>query len=221
MPGRVAIPVPRATSCGATPGRSHASSIAKSRGRSRTWCRTRSRHASRGATGSVARRGFAATCSASHATSCSRTCARSIAAPASSISRRAAWRISRPRPVACSSTNASAACSWKRCACCRSRRRCCVQTESSGEWGAELSARASWCLDEREAELTALIRGFVQATPKIVQKAVQRASSLAPIEPCDDRALLERRHRRQAHRSQDIDALLVGSWVSASTCASP
>jgi tetratricopeptide (TPR) repeat protein/tRNA A-37 threonylcarbamoyl transferase component Bud32 len=66
----------------------------------------------------------------------------------------------------------------------------CMRADVDGTASADLHDRATWCLDQRHAELAAVLDGFAQANVDLLLEAVSQASSLEPTARClDDDAL--------------------------------
>lgn len=62
----------------------------------------------------------------------------------------------------------------------------CEATRLRGEQSESLLDRRMTCLEARRQELQALVRVFVEADAAVVERAVEAASGLEPIDPCAD-----------------------------------
>jgi tetratricopeptide (TPR) repeat protein/predicted Ser/Thr protein kinase len=72
------------------------------------------------------------------------------------------------------------------------RTRACLFAEVERAWDEDVSARALWCLDERRAQLEALVGQFSEADATVVHKAVGAAAALTSAESCLDADALAR-----------------------------
>ena len=61
-----------------------------------------------------------------------------------------------------------------------------------GAWAPESLDRALWCLDDRRADLDALVTELARADRSVLQKAVPAAAGLDPVGPCLDLTVLAR-----------------------------
>ena len=73
------------------------------------------------------------------------------------------------------------------------RTQTCLQHTVELRWSDDLAARADECLEERRAELAALVEELRHADTTVIQKALNAASSLGRVEPCADEPALARR----------------------------
>jgi hypothetical protein len=69
----------------------------------------------------------------------------------------------------------------------------CADTHLRGEQSLALESRRNACLDARLRELDALAQVLTEANPDTVERAVQGATNLRPLAPCDDAAALSAR----------------------------
>jgi eukaryotic-like serine/threonine-protein kinase len=76
---------------------------------------------------------------------------------------------------------------WK-----EARTQSCLDLEIRGAWDAETAARGFWCLDERRAELAALVHELSQGEALAVDNAVLSAANLRSVEICRDVDVLSR-----------------------------
>ena len=72
------------------------------------------------------------------------------------------------------------------------RTRACLAHDVGHTWTSDMHDRASWCLDERELELDALVSELRHADTRALASAVQAAAALRSVDSCLDSALLER-----------------------------
>jgi len=66
------------------------------------------------------------------------------------------------------------------------------QDEVSGDWSSEVRERAMWCLDDRLAQLSAVLERLQHADTEAVNNAVSAATALRQVEPCGQPATLAR-----------------------------
>jgi tetratricopeptide (TPR) repeat protein len=72
------------------------------------------------------------------------------------------------------------------------RAQVCRNAEVERIWDADMAARAQWCVEERHAELEALVDALASADERAVTNAVEAAAALRGVDPCLDATLLAR-----------------------------
>jgi tetratricopeptide (TPR) repeat protein len=79
--------------------------------------------------------------------------------------------------------------------------------------------RATWCLDERHAQIAALVEQLERADKTVAQRATSAAAALRSVQPCRDHDLLARlgdppQHDREQVRAlrEDLSRAEVAAW---------
>lgn len=84
------------------------------------------------------------------------------------------------------------------------RTQVCLDGEVHGAWSTEQLDRGLWCLDERRMGLEALLAELSRSSPQSVERAVQAAAGLAPVDACRELDLLERQPSPPTTRRDDV-----------------
>ena len=83
----------------------------------------------------------------------------------------------------------------------------CLAVHVRGDWDQASFERAQWCLEERRLQLTSLVDTLLGSRPATLNAAVRAAASLQPVDPCLDKALLDRLPAPPHERRTEVDAV--------------
>ena len=87
------------------------------------------------------------------------------------------------------------------------RTQACLEADVHGTWSPDLHDRSLWCLDERRMSFESLVAELSRGHAGSVERAVQAAAGLPPVEPCLDRDLLERLPAPPTTRREEVRAV--------------
>ena len=80
----------------------------------------------------------------------------------------------------------------------------CMNTNVHGAWDEELSARASWCLEDRLISYESIVQELQRAGATTVRKAVQAVSGMRSVASCLDEQRLRLQPRPPADRQEAV-----------------
>jgi tetratricopeptide (TPR) repeat protein/predicted Ser/Thr protein kinase len=87
------------------------------------------------------------------------------------------------------------------------RTRACLAHDVQHTWTPDMLDRASWCLDERELELDALVTELRSPDAPALASAVQAAAALRRVDTCIDASLLERLPAPPTRARDEVQAI--------------